>query len=332
VGKTESGEVIELTDKVELSVVPSGIAELQSDKLLPVKNGNAKLMAKAGDVTGSVAIKINVIDDVRASCPTTPCVMHVNQDVQLSGQVMGLGGTVDSEVTWSSSADAIAKVDLKGKVNAIAPGKATITMKTAGRESTVDVEVKANVEELRLFCAFPPLFAAAKVGTTSTVKERSCEVTAGEKSKLFGEVLAGGQPAPDERLEWSSSDTSLIVVQGELTPHHAGGAIVTAKMGGTITELPVVVNAKKRGAPQCSDSDAGWTATVAGVVKSKLGEEPFESSTDLLCQSGAAPCVTAAFGEFSRVVTGFGIDKDGAARVQAFFVDETARRCCCKRK
>ena len=49
------------------------------------------------------------------------------------------------KATFTSSDESIAKVDKKGKVTAVAPGKATITANVAGNKLTCKVTVKASV-------------------------------------------------------------------------------------------------------------------------------------------------------------------------------------------
>lgn len=335
VGKTADGELIELDQPVALAVLPVGVVELQRDKLVPMKNGKAKVTATAGEITSSVDVTVRIIDEVRASCPFNPCVIRVGDAVQLVGQVMGLGANYDSEVVWTSSSDAVVKLDesVKGKALGVAPGKATLTVEAAGKQASVEVEVRSPVDEVRLFCPWPPMMVSAKAGGMAAIKDRSCAAAVGERMKLMVEAIAAGVPSVDERAEWSSSDASVSVVQGELTPDHVGGAVVSVRAANAFLEVPVAVSPQKRGAPPCDDTAVAWTSDASPVGKAAPADAAWEEPVSLRCQGRAGTeCVTTAWEEMNRELPSFNLDADSAKRFHAFFIDETARRCCCARK
>ena len=63
----------------------------------------------------------------------------------------------DKSVRWSSSDPSVAKVDANGKVTAVAPGSATITVKTVsgGKTASCNVTVKTNAKNIPLTLEFP---------------------------------------------------------------------------------------------------------------------------------------------------------------------------------
>ncbi|MBO6000510.1 MAG: Ig domain-containing protein, partial [Spirochaetales bacterium] len=63
----------------------------------------------------------------------------------------------DKRVNWSSSNTSVAKVDANGKVTAVNPGSATITVKTVsgGKTASCNVTVKANARNIPLTLEFP---------------------------------------------------------------------------------------------------------------------------------------------------------------------------------
>lgn len=120
----------------------------------------------------------------------------------------------ERSLTWESSDPAIATVDGKGKVKAVAPGKATITVATdSGEKLSCEVTVKT-----------PPL----------TIAKATIEMNVGDATIL---KTTGGSGEP---LEWVSSDPAVATVSatGKVTGKAAGKATITAtdkKIGQSVT-------------------------------------------------------------------------------------------------
>ena len=144
--------------------------------------------------------------------------LEVGQTGALTATVAPATAT-NKAVTWTSSAPAIATVDASGTVKGIAPGTATITVKTAdgGKTATCAVTVKA--------AAAP----AVKV-TGITLNYRSITVNGDlERVQLIATVAPA--TATDQSLTWTSSDASVASVDGAglVTIRKKGKATVTAK-------------------------------------------------------------------------------------------------------
>ena len=144
--------------------------------------------------------------------------LEVGQTGALTATVTPATAT-NKAVTWTSSAPAIATVDASGTVKGIAPGTATITVKTAdgGKTATCAVTVKE--------AAAPPV----KV-TGITLNYSSITVNGDlERVQLIATVAPA--TATDQSLTWTSSDASVASVDGAglVTIRKKGKATVTAK-------------------------------------------------------------------------------------------------------
>ena len=144
--------------------------------------------------------------------------LEVGQTGALTATVAPATAT-NKAVTWTSSAPAIATVDASGTVKGIAPGTATITVKTAdgGKTATCAITVKAAVA--------PPV----KV-TGITLNHASITVNGDlERVQLIATVAPA--TATDQSLTWTSSDASVASVDGAglVTIRKKGKATVTAK-------------------------------------------------------------------------------------------------------
>ena len=260
---TVKAKVIEVTG-VTLSETAKTVVEGESFKLTAtVKPDNAtnktvtwkssdETVAKVdkdGNVTtlssGSATITATA-GTHKAECVVTvePRVINVTE-VKLDktsnevteGDVFKLTATVEpdnasnKEVTWSSSDEAVAKVDKDGNVTTFKAGKATITVETVdgGFKAECEVTVKAKAISV----------------TGVTLDEAAKTLTVGEEFTLTATV------APDnadiKTVTWSSSDETVAKVEdGKVTALKAGEATITVKTvdGGFTAECVVTVNAK----------------------------------------------------------------------------------------
>ena len=95
------------------------------------------------DVTGKVTKKEVAAEAVTITgAPTIPFIMAIGDaDVTLKAEVTPVEAT-DKNVTWSSSAPAVATIDETGKVHAVAAGTTTIKATTAnGKEASIELTV-----------------------------------------------------------------------------------------------------------------------------------------------------------------------------------------------
>ena len=144
--------------------------------------------------------------------------LEVGQTGALTATVTPTTAT-NKAVTWTSSAPAIATVDASGTVKGIAPGTATITVKTAdgGKTATCAVTVKAA--------------AAPAVKVTGITLNYSSITVNGDLERVQLIATVAPATATDQSLTWTSSDASVASVDGAglVTIRKKGKATVTAK-------------------------------------------------------------------------------------------------------
>ena len=144
--------------------------------------------------------------------------LEVGQTGALTATVAPATAT-NKAVTWTSSAPAIATVDASGTVKGIAPGTATITVKTAdgGKTATCAVTVKAA--------------AAPAVKVTGITLNYSSITVNGDLERVQLIATVAPATATNQSLTWTSSDASVASVDGAglVTIRKKGKATVTAK-------------------------------------------------------------------------------------------------------
>ena len=144
--------------------------------------------------------------------------LEVGQTGALTATVAPATAT-NKAVTWTSSAPAIATVDASGTVKGIAPGTATITVKTAdgGKTATCAITVKAAV--------------APAVKVTGITLNYSSITVNGDLERVQLIATVAPATATDQSLTWTSSDASVASVDGAglVTIRKKGKATVTAK-------------------------------------------------------------------------------------------------------
>lgn len=170
-------------------------------------------------------VKVQSIKLNRSSAALT-----VKQKLQLSCLFTPADTTVKT-VTWTSSNPKVAKVDAKGKVTAVAPGKATITCKTKYRNKTASCVVTVSLQKIK------------KV----SFKTATLELALGTKQTLSPVISPKG--ATGGKLKWKSSDPSVVKVnsKGRVTALKEGKAIITCTPadGGNAKEAQIVVIVEK---------------------------------------------------------------------------------------
>ncbi|MCL2343832.1 MAG: S-layer homology domain-containing protein, partial [Firmicutes bacterium] len=129
-------------------------------------------------------------------------------------------------VAWSSSNTAIAAVDANGKVTAVAPGAATITVTTADGGKTAACAVKVSVPVTGV--ALNKTAASLTVGTTDTLT-----------------ATIAPDNATNKTIAWSSSDAAVAAVDasGKITALTPGAATITVTTadGGKTASCAVTV-------------------------------------------------------------------------------------------
>ena len=206
-----------------------------------------------------------------ASCKVTVKAKAVNvTDVSLDrteltlieGETETLTATVrpdnadNRKVTWISDKTEVATVDGAGKVTAVKPGEAVVTVTTedGGKTATCRVTVKAKAVSV----------------TEVTLDRTELTLTEGEAETLTATVKPDN--ADNRKVTWSSDKTEIATVDGagKVTAVKAGEAVVTVTTedGGKTATCKVTVKAKA--VPVTGVEVNPWAVTLSVRGTSKL--------------------------------------------------------------
>ena len=155
---------------------------------------------------------VRVLDaakDNQLSLSTANLSLYIGADSTLTAKA----SDPNAKFTWSSSDESVAKVE-NGKVVAVAPGTATITVKAANY----------NYEETAATCTVK--VSHDPKDNALTLSQSTLGLVAGESS-----ALTATAKDPAAKVTWSSSDTAVATVDaaGKVTAVAAGTATIIAK-------------------------------------------------------------------------------------------------------
>ena len=187
-------------------------------KVTAVAAGTATITVMTADgnktATCTVTVEAAAIPVTGVSFDKPTASLTVGEDLTLKVTIKPEEAS-NKKVSWSSDKTSVVTVDDNGKVTAIAPGTATITVTTA------DGNMKATC--------------------TITVKEAKVAVTGVKLNKSTTQLTVGGTEtltatvnpsnASNKKVSWSSSNTSVAKVDanGKVTAVAAGTATITVK-------------------------------------------------------------------------------------------------------
>ena len=294
-------------DKTELELVEGESAQLTatvspenaSDKSVKWTSSDEKVATvdNAGKVTavapGSAKITVTTTDgNKEASCTITVSAKKIpvegvtldktelelveGESTQLTASVSPEDAS-DKSVEWTSSDETVATIDNAGKVTAVAPGTAKITVTTneGAKEASCTITVSAKkipVEEV-------------------TLDKNEVEIIKGESAQLTATISP--EDATDKSVEWSSSDESIATVDetGKVTALMVGTTTIKVKTtdGGkeascnvTVAPIPVAgvtiepsiieikegetVQLKASVSPEDADQEVEWTTSDSEIA------------------------------------------------------------------
>ena len=182
-------------------------------------------------------------------------------------------------MTWSSSNDAVARVDARtGEVTGVSRGTSTITARLGKIEQRDDVEI-----------------LAAEVASIQAPASHSLKES--ETVRLTATPLGRqGQPLRDRAIAWSSDHPDIVSVSddGMITGRSGGSATITAATEGRAARIAVRVESKPvpvpppvaRTDPPARDADADASAARAAAAQ-QLAARPAEVLQVLTTQNGS---------------------------------------------
>ena len=211
----------------------SSVASVKDGLVTAIKVGEATITVKTDDGGKTAACKVTVNAKVypveSVSLDRTSVELTEGEEITLNVTVKPDNAT-NKNVTWSSSDESVAKV-VNGKVTALVPGNAVITVKTedGGKTATCEVTVNAKVYPVE----------------SVSLDRTSVELIEGDEITLNATVKPDN--ATNKNVTWSSSDESVVkVIDGKVTALIPGNAVITVKTedGSKTATCEVTVNAK----------------------------------------------------------------------------------------
>ena len=159
--------------------------------------------------------------------PSTAQLTALGATEQLTAQVRDQNGQVmaGANVTWASSATAVATVSAAGLVTAAGNGTATVTATAGPASGNATVTVAQTVNSV---------IASPSADT----------LVAGDTLRLAAQATdANGHAVPEAEFMWASSDTLVATVDdsGLVSALAAGEAVVTAMASGVTGESELTV-------------------------------------------------------------------------------------------
>ena len=222
-----------------------------------LRPGTATVTATAEGKSGTcaVTVKAKAVNVTEVTLDKTELTLTEGETETLTATVKP-DNADNKKVTWSSDRTEVATVDGAGKVTAVKPGEAVITVTTedGGKTASCKVTVKAKV-----------------VGVTDvTLDKTELTLTEGETETLTATVRPDN--ADNRKVTWSSDKTEIATVDGagKVTAVKAGEATVTVTTedGGKTATCKVTVKAKV--VPVTGVDVKPWSVTIGANGTTKL--------------------------------------------------------------
>ena len=182
----------------------SSVASVQGGVVTAVKAGTATVIVKTEDGGKIAECLVEVTEKVYSvtgvSLDNKSIAITEGDEITLIATINPQNAT-NKNVTWSSSNTEVAVVD-NGKVTALKPGQADITVTTedGGKTATCEVKVSEKVYPV----------------TSVSLDKTSVEMTEGDEITLTATVNPSN--ATNKNVTWSSSNTEVAVVKdGKVT-------------------------------------------------------------------------------------------------------------------
>lgn len=175
-----------------------------------VSAGNASVRVTCGTLSAICNVTVSDVEIESVNLDREQAELFIGETLQL---IVSLTPELDRVVTWTSSDENIAEVDMFGLIEATGVGNAVITVSCGGVEASCELTVN-------------PI-----TSTSVTVEPSELILGVGEQRSLSAAVYP--ENTTDKSVIWSSSDESVVVVDenGLVTAVTAGTAVVSARNG-----------------------------------------------------------------------------------------------------
>ena len=222
-----------------------------------LRPGTATVTATAEGKSGTcaVTVKAKAVNVTEVTLDRTELTLTEGETGTLTATVKP-DNADNRKVTWSSDKTDVATVGGDGKVTAVKPGEAVVTVTTedGGRTATCKVTVKAKAVNV----------------TEVTLDRTELTLTEGETETLTATVKPDN--ADNRKVTWSSDKTDVATVGGDgrVTAVKAGEAVVTVTTedGGKTASCKVTVKAKT--VPVTGVDVKPWSVTIGANGTTKL--------------------------------------------------------------
>lgn len=158
--------------------------------------------------------------------------------------------TTTDVVSFASSDEEVATVDQNGKIEAVGPGKAVITIRCGeierqcGVECNFEVEVTEPSEETTAPTVTEPQSTGLKLNYAYSLPDKPDvgDVTMTEKNSTWVAYLDAKNEVPSIQVTFTSSDPAVVTIDkyGIVTAVGAGEAIITAEYKDQIAKCRVL--------------------------------------------------------------------------------------------
>ena len=241
------------SDKTEIATVDG------AGRVTAVKAGEAVITVTTEDggktATCRVTVKAKAVGVTEVTLNKTELTLTERETETLTATVKP-DNADNRKVKWSSDKTEIATVDGAGRVTAVKPGEAVVTVTTedGGKTATCKVTVKAKTVSV----------------TEVTLDRAELTLTEGETETLTATVKPDN--ADNRKVTWSSDKTDVATVDGagRVTAVKAGEAVVTVTTedGGKTASCKVTVKAKV--VPVTGVDVKPWSVTIGANGTTKL--------------------------------------------------------------
>ena len=270
------------SDKTEVATVDG------AGRVTAVKPGEAVVTVTTEDggrtATCAVTVKAKAVNVTEVTLDKTELTLTEGETETLTATVRP-DNADNRKVTWSSDKTDVATVDGAGRVTAVKPGEAVITVTTedGGKTATCKVTVKAKAVNV----------------TEVTLDKTELTLTEGETETLTATVKPDN--ADNRKVTWSSDKTEVATVGGDgrVTAVKAGEAVVTVTTedGGKTATCKVTVKAKVVPVTGVEVNPWAVTLSVRGTSKLSYTIRPADATNQNVKWESESPSVATVDSE-----------------------------------